>query len=152
MYIRYLENKIIKPFGVGVKASFEIIETLLSCLKLFPPPATKKNEFPTLEAHKEHMNFTIAKRTQREIYLNLLPEEAYQLKFTTDCEKDYTLMTKDEFLNAALCSEKADKVMREKKEKLHKSKDKRKSDSTLNLSRSYKSRNQSGANKQTHTL
>ena len=84
-----------------MKENFERVDTLLSYLKLFPS-ATKKNEFPTLEAHKEHMNFTIAERAQREIYLKLLPEEAYQLKFTTDCEKDYTLMTKDEFLNAAL--------------------------------------------------
>ena len=91
LQIEYLKNKIIKPFGVGVKASFERIETLLSYLKLFPP-ATKNNEFQTLEAHKEHGNFTIAERTQREIYPNLLPEEAYQLKFTTDCEKDYTTL------------------------------------------------------------
>ena len=95
------------------------------------------------------MNFTIAERTQREIYLKLLPEEAYQLKFTTDCDKDYTLMTKDEFFNAALCSEKADKVMCKKKEKLHKSNDNRKSDSTSNLSGSNKRRNQSGAKKRT---
>ena len=101
LQIEYLKNKIIKPFGVGVNESFERVNTLLSYLKLFPP-ATKKNEFPTLEAHKEHIFYNIAERTQREIYLKLLPEEAYQLKFTTDCEKDYTLMTKDEFLNAAL--------------------------------------------------
>ena len=56
-------------------------------------------------------------------------------------------MTKDEFLNAALRFEKADKVMREKKEKLHELSDKRKSNSTSNLSRSDKSRNQSGAKK-----
>ena len=86
--IEYLKNKIIKPFGVGVKASFGRIETLLSYLKLFPP-ATKKDEFPTLKAHKEHENFIIAERTQRQIYLNVLPEEAYQITFTTDCEKDY---------------------------------------------------------------
>ena len=103
--IEYLKNKIIKPFGVGVKASFEGIETLLSYLKLFPP-ATKKDEFPTaLKAHKEHENFVIAGRTQQQIYLNVLPKEAYQIKFTTDCEKDYVLMTDDEFLNAAICFE-----------------------------------------------
>ena len=125
-----------------MKESFERVDTLLSYLKLFPP-ATKKNEFLTLEAHKEHMNFAIAERTHREIFLNLLPEEAYQLKFTTDCEKDYTLMTKDEFLNAAVRFEKADKVLRKKKEKLYKSSDKRKSESTSSLSRSDKSKNQS---------
>ena len=58
-------------------------------------------------------------------------------------------MTKDEFLNAALRFEKSDNIMREKKEKLHKSKDKRKSDSTSSLSRSDQSRNQSGAKKRT---
>ena len=146
LQIECLKNKIIKPFGVGVKASFKRIKTLLSYLKLFPP-ATKKDEFPTLEAHKEHENFVIAERTQRQIYLNVLPEEAYQIKFTTDCEKDYTLMTDDEFLNAAICFERSDKVTREKKEKLHKSKEKRKSNSTSSLSRNDQSHNQSGAKK-----
>ena len=42
LQIEYLKNKIIKPFGVGVKESFERVDTLLSYLKLFPP-ATKKN-------------------------------------------------------------------------------------------------------------
>ena len=94
--IEYLKNKIIQPFGVGVKASFERIETLISYMKLFPP-ATKKDEFPTLKAHKEHENFIIAERTQRQIYLNVLPEEAYQIKFTTDCEKDYPLIGGGEY-------------------------------------------------------
>ena len=61
-----------------------------------------------------------------------------------------TLMTDDEFLNAAIRFEKSDKVMREKKLQLHKSKDKRKSDSTSSLSRNDQSRNQSGAKKR-HT-
>ena len=140
--IEYLKNKIIKPFGVGVRESFERIDTLLSYLKLFPP-TTKKDEFPTLEAHKEHMNFKIAARIKRDIFLHLLPEEQFQLKYTTDCEKHYTLMSKDEFINAAIRFEKADKVMREQKEKLKKSNEKRSSDSTSSLSRSDKSKNQS---------
>ena len=140
--IEYLKNKIIKPFGVGVRESFERIDTLLSYLKLFPP-TTKKDEFPTLEAHKEHMNFKIAARIKRDIFLHLLPEEQFQLKYTTDCEKHYTLMSKEEFVNAAIRFEKADKVMREQKEKLKKSNEKRSSDSTSSLSRSDKSKNQS---------
>ena len=63
------------------------------------------------------------------------------MKFTTDCEKDCTLMTKNEFLNAAIRFEKADKVMHEQKEKLKKSNDKRSSDSTSSLSRSDKIKN-----------
>ena len=103
--IEYLTNTIIKPFAIGVKVSFERIELLEQYLKFFPP-TTRKGVFPTLEAHKEHENFIIVENKQRKIKFNVLPEEAYQFKFTTDCEKDYTLMTKDEFLNAALCFEK----------------------------------------------
>ena len=141
--VEYIRNKIIKPFGVTVKESFQRIETLLSYLKLFPP-ATKKDEFPTLEAHKEHENFQIVERKQRQIYLNVLPEEAYQLKFTTDCEKDYTTMSDEEFLNAAMRFEKSDKLMRERKQALKKSKEKRKSDSTSRLNRKEESQNGSG--------
>ena len=133
-----------------MKASFERIETLLSYMKLFPP-ATKKDEFPTLEAHKEHESFTIAERKQRQIYLNVLLEEAYQIKFTMDCEKDYTLMMDEEFLNAAICFKKSDKVMRERKLQLQqKSKDKRKSDATASLPRTDQRHNNSRAKKR-HT-
>jgi len=148
--VEYIRNKIIKPFGVTVKESFQRIETLLSYLKLFPP-ATKKDEFPTLEAHKEHENFQIVERKQRQIYLNVLPEEAYQLKFTTDCEKDYTTMTDEEFLNAAMRFEKSDKLMRERKQALKKSKEKRKSDGTSGLNRKEESQNGSGKRRKTTT-
>jgi hypothetical protein len=118
--IEYLTNRIIKPFGIGVKVSFERIEllqSLQSYLKFFPP-TTKKDEFPTLEAHKEHEGFIIVENKQQKIYFNVLPEEAYQQNFITHCEKDYTLMTDEEFLNGAIHFEKSDKVMREKKLKL----------------------------------
>ena len=83
--IEYLTNRIIKPFGIGVKVSFERIELLEQYLKFFPP-TTKKGVFPTLEAHKEHENFIIVENKQRKIKFNMLPEEAYQQKFITDCE------------------------------------------------------------------
>lgn len=144
--IEYLTTKIIKPFAIGVKVSFERLELLEQYLKFFPP-TTKKGVFPTLEAHKEHENFTIAENKQRKIKFNVLPEEAYQQKFITDCEKDYSQMTEEEFLNAAIRFEKSDKVMREKKLKLQKSSDKRKKDSTASMPRTDQNRSNNGAKK-----
>jgi len=144
--IEYLTNRIIKPFGIGVKVSFERIELLQSYLKFFPP-TTKKDEFPTLEAHKEHEGFIIVENKQQKIYFNVLPEEAYQQNFITHCEKDYTLMTDEEFLNGAIRFEKSDKVMREKKLKLQKSCDKRKSDSTASMPRTDQNRSNNRAKK-----
>ena len=147
--IEYITNKIIKPYGVSVESTFERIETLISYLSLFPP-ATKKDEFPSIESHKEHEDFRIADRKLRQIYLNVLPEESYQEKFTIDCEKDYTLMSDEEFLSAAMRFEKSDKLMREKKAALKKKKEKRKSDSTSGLNRKDESSNGSGKKRKTN--
>ena len=64
--IEYLTNKIMKPFAIGVKVSFERVDLLQQYLKFFPP-TTKKGVFPTLEAHKEHENFIIVENKQRKI-------------------------------------------------------------------------------------
>ena len=73
--------------------------------------------------------------------MNVLPEEAYQLNFTTDCEMDYTLMTDEHFISAAICFEKSDKLMREKKLQIQKAKYKQKSDSSASFLRTDQSRN-----------
>ena len=59
-------------------------------------------------------------------------------------------MTDEEFLSAAIRFEKSDKVMREKKLQLQKSKDKRKSDSSASLQRTDQSRNDGAKKRRTN--
>ena len=92
----------------------ERIEHLISLLKYFSP-TTKKDEFPTVQAHKEHQNFQITEAKKCKIFYNVLPEESYQLKFDCECETNYTAMTNEQFLSTCIRFEKADQIMREKK-------------------------------------
>eukprot|EP01083_Nonionella_stella_P022564 62403_1 len=146
--IDYLAHKIVKPFGVGVEATMERIEHLITLLKYFPP-TTIKDEFPTVQAHKEHENFEITEAKKRKIFFNVLPEESFQLKITCECEVNYTAMTNEQFLSTCLRFEKADQIMREKKLRMQKNNDKRKKDSTSNMSRTDRNRNDAAKKRRT---
>ena len=146
--IDYLSHKIVKPFGVGVELTMERIEHLITLLKYFPP-TTIKDEFPTVQAHKEHENFEITEAKKRKIFFNVLPEESFQLKITCECEVNYTAMTNEQFLSTCLRFEKADQIMREKKLKMLKNSEKRKKDSTSSMPRTDRNRNDSAKKRRT---
>ena len=140
----YLQMKIVKPYSVSVEAAFRRIDVLTSLLVLFPPassrglPATKEQ----WAAHDKKKK--ISSELKREIKYNLLPD-LFGERFD-DLETDWTEMSKQKFLSEAQKCEDSDNKIKNAKPnpKKRKAADE---DSTANLNRVQRDRNQDGKGK-----
>ena len=95
----YLMNKIVKPFGVSVKAAFCRIKTLTSLLSYFPPPSSRGEmataaQWEVFEEKKKNSN-----KDKRKMKYNLLPD-LYTNRFN-ELEVDWTEMSNSKFLSEA---------------------------------------------------
>eukprot|EP01083_Nonionella_stella_P069679 185905_1 len=139
----YMLNKIVKPFGATVEASFRRIEVMSNMLKFFPPPGSRGKMATKRQWNAFQVNKKILPTTKREMKYNLLPD-VFHDRFD-ELEVDWTEMTDSKFLAEAQKCETMDDKERFKQTKAReqlKRKKRNEDDSTSNLNSSQKSRNE----------
>ena len=139
----YLLNKLIKPYGVTVKAAFRRVEVITSLMAHFPPPSSR-GKTATAEQWEqfEEEGKKISSSLKREMKYNLLLE-SYQDRFDT-LEIDWSEMTNSKFLAEAQKCETIDAKARQKMEKAKETLKRKKpndTDSVSTLSRPQKNQN-----------
>ena len=95
----YLLHKIVKPFGVPVKAAFYRIEVITRYIEYFPPPSGRgkpptQDQWESFEETKK-----ISTKDKKEMKYNLLPE-SYHDRFD-ESENDWIEMSHSKFLSEA---------------------------------------------------
>ena len=132
-------NKIVKPFGATVEASFRRIEVMSNMLKFFPPPGsrgkmTTKRQWNAFQVYKK-----VLPTTKREMKYNLLPD-VFHDRFD-ELEVDWTEMNNSKFLSEAQKCESIDTKERLKQTKARETLKRKKGtdgDSVANLNRTQK--------------
>lgn len=147
----YMMNKIIKPFGVSVDASFRRIDAMTSLLTYYPPPAFRGKPATAKQWKTFEEDQKVTQLEKKEIKYNLLPD-SYHDRFDA-LETDWNAMSNSMFLSEAQKFETMDKKeqakIAESKASLKKKKTSPDEASTSALSRSSKSSNSSSKKRRT---